>query len=174
MNKLTMVLMLVLLSGCESTTSGLPKVTPDKEDAAEYNYQLGARYYRNGSYELARDRLRQSLEFDSRRAITWYTLALTYEALENPRLDRDAYQAAMDAYQKAEDARARGLRAQAVAVRALVTGQEEPLRPGEALDGGALVLRRFRGLISMRDHALARIGRFASLAADLDRERCDF
>ncbi|MEM1175966.1 MAG: type IV pilus biogenesis/stability protein PilW [Pseudomonadota bacterium] len=95
MNKLTMVLMLVLLSGCVSTTSGPPKPTPDKEDAAEYNYQLGARYYRNGSYELARDRLRQSLEFDSRRAITWYTLALTYEALENPRLARDAYEQAV-------------------------------------------------------------------------------
>ncbi len=95
MNKLTMVLMLVLLSGCVSTTSGPPKPTPDKEDAAEFNYQLGARYYRNGSFELARDRLKQSLDFDDRRAITWYTLALTYEALENPRLARDAYEQAV-------------------------------------------------------------------------------
>ncbi|MEM6512559.1 MAG: type IV pilus biogenesis/stability protein PilW [Pseudomonadota bacterium] len=95
MNKIAFLLMLGVLTGCVSTTSGPPKPTPDKEDAAEFNYQLGARYYRNGSYDLARDRLKQSLEFDDRRAITWYTLALTYEQLENPRLARESYEQAV-------------------------------------------------------------------------------
>ncbi len=95
MNKLACLLMLVFLTGCVSTTSGPPKPQPDKEDAAEYNYQLGARYYRNGNFELARDRLKLSLDFDDRRGITWYTLALTYEALESPRLARDAYKQAV-------------------------------------------------------------------------------
>ncbi len=95
MNKLSCLLVLVVLTGCVSTTSGPPKPMPDKEDAAEFNYQLGARYYRNGNFDLARDRLKQSLDFDDRRAITWYTLGLTYEALETPRLARDAYEQAV-------------------------------------------------------------------------------
>ena len=70
-----------LLAGCVSTTTGAPKPVADDEDAAEYNYQLGARYYQNGKYELARDRLLLSIDFDSKRAITHSTLALTYESL---------------------------------------------------------------------------------------------
>ena len=95
MNKLAFLMMLVFLSACVSTTSGPPKPRPDKEDAAEYNYQLGARYLRNGNFELARDRLKLSLDFDDRRAITWYTLALAYESLEASRLARDAYEQAV-------------------------------------------------------------------------------
>lgn len=86
---------ILILTGCISTTSGPPKPTPDKEDAAELNYQLGARYYNNGKYDLARDRLMLSLEFDDRRPETWSTLALAYEALDNPRLAREAYEQAV-------------------------------------------------------------------------------
>ena len=50
---------LMLVSGCISTTSGPPKSDPDDDSAADLNYQLGARYLRNGNYELARDRLLQ-------------------------------------------------------------------------------------------------------------------
>lgn len=89
------VLLSSLLAGCVSTSGGLPEPSPDKDDAAEFNYQLGARYYRAGNYELARDRLKQSLEYDDRSAISWYTLALTYEALENARLARQSYEQAV-------------------------------------------------------------------------------
>ena len=95
MKRITVIIASLFLAACVSTTSGPPKPEADPEDAAEFNYQLGARYYRNGKFDLARDRLKLSLDFDDRRAITWYTLALTYEALENPRLARDAYEQAV-------------------------------------------------------------------------------
>ena len=105
MNRLVVLLgFLVLLAGCVSTTSGPPEPEPDREDAAEFNYQLGVRYYRNGNYELARDRLLLSLDFDPRRSVTWTTLALTYEALENQRLAEDAYERAVKASPRSFDA----------------------------------------------------------------------
>ncbi|MBT8086460.1 MAG: tetratricopeptide repeat protein, partial [Gammaproteobacteria bacterium] len=86
------VLFLMLGSGCISTTTGRASPEADKGDAAELNYQLGARYYQNGKYELARDRLLLSIELDPRNPITHSTLGLTYEALGNPRLARAAYE----------------------------------------------------------------------------------
>lgn len=89
------VTMALVLGGCVSTTSGPPKTEPDQEEAADLLYQLGARYYRNGEYELARDRLLTSLEKDSRNAIAYSTLALTYERLDNVRLATEAYESAV-------------------------------------------------------------------------------
>jgi type IV pilus assembly protein PilF len=89
------VTMAVFLGGCISTTSGPPKSEPDQEEAADLLYQLGARYYRNGEYDLARDRLLTSLEKDPRNAIAWSTLALTYEQLDNARLATEAYESAV-------------------------------------------------------------------------------
>lgn len=85
----------LLLAGCVSTTSGPPAPAADEADAAELNYQLGARYYRNGNYELARDRLLYSIELDPKRAVAHTTLALTYEQLGNLRLATDAYERAI-------------------------------------------------------------------------------
>ena len=82
---------MLMLSGCVSSTSGPPKSEPNDDDAADLNYQLGARYYRNGDYDLARDRLELSLEQDPANAIAWSTLGLTYEALGNTRLAEQAY-----------------------------------------------------------------------------------
>jgi type IV pilus assembly protein PilF len=84
----------LLLAGCVETTTSVGGVRPDADDndAAELNYQLGARYYRNGSYDLARDRLLTSIELDPRNAVAHYTLALTYEALGNLRLATGAYE----------------------------------------------------------------------------------
>lgn len=78
-------------SGCVSTTTGPPEKKPDQRDAAELNYQLGARYYRKGDYDLARDRLLLALEQDPKNGFAWSTLGLTYEALGNVRLAEDAY-----------------------------------------------------------------------------------
>jgi type IV pilus assembly protein PilF len=58
------------------------------------NYQLGARYYQNGSYELARDRLLLSIELNPKIAAAHSTLALTYEALGNLRLATESYEKA--------------------------------------------------------------------------------
>ena len=84
----------LLMAGCVETTTTTGGVRPDADesDAAELNYQLGARYYRNGNYELARDRLLYSIELDPRNAVAHYTLALAYEALGNRRLATEAYE----------------------------------------------------------------------------------
>lgn len=85
-----------LLSACVSTTTG--SVTePERNDgdAAELNYQLGARYYHNGNFELARDRLLLATELDPKMAVAYSTLALTYEKLGNNRLATDAYENAV-------------------------------------------------------------------------------
>lgn len=85
-----------LLAACVSTTTGRPRAEPasDEEAAVQY-YQLGARYFRNGSYELARDRLKRALELDPTMAIAQSTLALTYERLGNERLAAENYQRAV-------------------------------------------------------------------------------
>lgn len=90
----------LLMAGCVSTTtstgsSGKSEQKTDAGDAAELNYQLGARYYRNGNYELARDRLLGSIALDPKNATAHYTLALTYEKLENLRLATESYENAV-------------------------------------------------------------------------------
>jgi type IV pilus assembly protein PilF len=79
--------------GCVETTTRTGGASPDANegDAAELNYQLGARYYRSGNYKLARDRLLSSLELNPKNAVAHYTLAMTYESLENLRLATASY-----------------------------------------------------------------------------------
>jgi type IV pilus assembly protein PilF len=77
---------LLLIGGCISTTTGPPEKRANQGDAAELNYQLGARYYRKGDYDLARDRLELALEQNPKNGLAWSTLGLTYEALGNVRL----------------------------------------------------------------------------------------
>jgi type IV pilus assembly protein PilF len=72
---------LLLIGGCISTTTGPPEKSANQGDAAELNYQLGARYYRKGDYDLARDRLELALEQNPKNGLAWSTLGLTYEAL---------------------------------------------------------------------------------------------
>jgi len=98
-NLLAVLATSLLLAGCVTTTTTTNN-TPspekaDKANAADLNYQLGARYYRNGSYELARDRLLLSIELNPKNAVAHYTLALTYEQLENLRLATDSYEKAV-------------------------------------------------------------------------------
>jgi len=85
----------LLMSGCVTTTTGTPAPEADIEDASELNYQLGARYYQNGKYELARDRLLLALKLDPKMAVAHTTLAMTYEALENTRLATASYESAV-------------------------------------------------------------------------------
>ena len=97
-SELTAVLSLlaVLLSGCvTSTTTGSLSAETDDDDAAEYNFELGARYYRSESYELARDRLERAIEQDPKMAKAHVTLGMTYEALDNPRLATRSYEDAI-------------------------------------------------------------------------------
>lgn len=87
---------IVILAGCvTSTTTGPKKPETNEAEAAERYYQLGARYYRNGNYDLARQRLERALEYDPRMAKAHSTLALTFEALNNPRRAVEEYQLAV-------------------------------------------------------------------------------
>ena len=91
-----LVLAALFASGCVSSTTGPPPPPdPDDNDAAEYNYQLGARYYGNKSYELARDRLQRAIELDPRLAKAHMTLGMVYEALDNERLATESYRNAI-------------------------------------------------------------------------------
>jgi type IV pilus assembly protein PilF len=92
---IVLAVLAILASGCISTTSGPKKPKADDAGAAELNYQLGARYYRNGNYDLARDRLKYSLELDPKNANAHSTLALTYEKLDNMRLATASYEEAV-------------------------------------------------------------------------------
>ena len=87
--------LMLALSGCVSSTTGPPETKPDDQDASDLNYQLGARYYFNGDYDLARDRLELSLEQDPDNAIAWSTLGLTYEAIGNMRLAEESFSKAV-------------------------------------------------------------------------------
>ena len=92
------IVCLVFMSACISTTTGsVTEAVRNDKDAAELNYQLGARYFNQGSYELARDRLLLATEIDPKMAVGFSTLALTYEALDNLRLAREAYENAVRA-----------------------------------------------------------------------------
>lgn len=84
-----------LASACVSTTTGSPAPEADTADAAELNYQLGARYYQNGKYDLARDRLLLAIELQPKMAVAHTTLGMTYEALDNLRLATESYENAV-------------------------------------------------------------------------------
>ena len=89
------IMVLLALAGCVTTTTGpAPRPEADDEYAAEINYQLGARYFNNGNYELARDRLVYSLELDPKNAVAYSVLALAYENLGNIRLATESYEKA--------------------------------------------------------------------------------
>ncbi|MDX1515668.1 MAG: type IV pilus biogenesis/stability protein PilW [Woeseiaceae bacterium] len=84
-----------LAAGCVSTTTGAIPPATDEADAAEVNFQLAVRYFNNGKYELARDRLLHSIELNPRRGIVWSTLATTYEQLHNLRLAEESHNKAI-------------------------------------------------------------------------------
>lgn len=87
----------LILTACVSTTTGRTTPPANTADAAELNYELGARYLRNGRYKIARDRLMLSLELDPKRAIAWSTLALAYEHLGILRLAEQSHNHAVRA-----------------------------------------------------------------------------
>lgn len=96
MKKSELIALLVLagftMAGCVSSTTTNVAAESDEGDAAEYNYQLGARYYQNESYELARDRLERAINIDPKLAKAYMTLGMTYEKLDNLRLATEAYE----------------------------------------------------------------------------------
>lgn len=90
-----LVLVWQLLGGCVSTTTGAPIPEANNAEAAELNFQLGARYYNSGNYQLARDRLELAVDLNPRLGIAYSSLGLTYEKLGNLRLARESYEKAV-------------------------------------------------------------------------------
>jgi len=86
--------MISILCGCITSTSEVRRFEGG-DDAGEQNYQLGAQYFRNGSYELARDRLMRAIEFDPKYAAAHSMLALTYVELGNTRLATESFDQAI-------------------------------------------------------------------------------
>lgn len=74
-----------MLCGCVSTTTG-PRQASVSDDAGEQNYTLGAQYFKNGSYNLARDRLERAIAFEPKMAKAHTLLALTHAQTGNVRL----------------------------------------------------------------------------------------
>ncbi len=87
---------LILMSGCISTSTGPPeRQKANPEVAAQRFFELGVQYFQKGSYTLARDRLIMALEYDPKLAIAHSTLALTYIQLENQRLAKEHFEKAV-------------------------------------------------------------------------------
>ena len=90
------VLAFLVLTSCISTTSNVAPETDDEDTARKY-YQLGARYFQNGNYTLARDRLQRAVAFDPDLGIAHSVLALTFEKLDNERLSEEHHRKAIRA-----------------------------------------------------------------------------
>ena len=93
----TIILLVALLAGlggCVSTESSTRSSEPT-DDAGDQNYQLGAQYFRNGNYELARARLERAIELDSRNASAHSLLALTFVEMGNHRLANENFDRAV-------------------------------------------------------------------------------
>ena len=97
MNRAILVAGLALLLGMTACVSSetMTRSAGPSDDASDTNYQLGAQYYRNGSFELARARLERAIELDSRNAAAHSLLALTMAQLGNDRLATENFSRAV-------------------------------------------------------------------------------
>ena len=57
-------IVIILLTGCITSTTTSTTKFEESDDAAMQNYNLGARYYQNGSFDIAKERLERALELD--------------------------------------------------------------------------------------------------------------
>jgi type IV pilus assembly protein PilF len=79
-----------ILCGCITTTTSSQRFSRS-DDAGEQNYTLGAQYFKNGSYDLARDRLERAIAFEPKMVKAHTMLALTYAQVGNVRLARESF-----------------------------------------------------------------------------------
>jgi len=98
-------IVIILLTGCVTSTTTTSAKFEETDDAAMQNYNLGARYYQNGSYNIARERLERAIELDPKLEQAHFMLALTYEQLDNTRLATKHYEEAVRVAPNSYDAR---------------------------------------------------------------------
>lgn len=89
-----MLLSMTLLAGC-ATPDG-PGSAPSTHEAARLNMQLGIGYMQAGRFELAQDKLRRALQFDSNLAEAENALGVLHEATGAASLAERHYQRALD------------------------------------------------------------------------------
>ena len=87
---LTALLAALLMNACVSSQTVTRRSDPSDEATVRL-YELGAQYYRNGNYTLARDRLERAVELDPRNAAAHSLLALTLVNLGNNRLAAESF-----------------------------------------------------------------------------------
>lgn len=92
--RVAVILASLVLAGCVSSET-VSRPSGTTEDAADTNYQLGIQYYRNGNFELARDRLERSIDINARNANAHSMLALTLVQLGNHRLATESFNRAV-------------------------------------------------------------------------------
>ena len=98
-------IVIILLTGCITSTTTSSAKFEETDDAAMQNYNLGARYYQNGSFHIARERLERALELDPKLEQAHFMLALTYEQLDSTRLATEHYEEAVRIAPNSYDAR---------------------------------------------------------------------
>ena len=79
-----------ILCGCITTTTSSQRFSRSN-DAGEQNYTLGAQYFKNGSYDLARDRLERAIAFEPKMVKAHTMLALTHAQVGNVRLATQSF-----------------------------------------------------------------------------------
>jgi type IV pilus assembly protein PilF len=95
MKVLVLAILAGILSGCISSETSSRRPPDTNQEAAGELYNLGAQYYRNGKWELARARLKRATELDPRNANAYSLLALTYVELDNQRLATESFDKAV-------------------------------------------------------------------------------
>lgn len=91
---LTACIAISLLVGCVTTDTATHTGEPT-EYAAEQNYHLGTQYFRNGNYDLARDRLERAIAIDPKYAEAHSMLAMTLVQLDLTRLATESFDRAV-------------------------------------------------------------------------------
>lgn len=87
------VLMLVLASGCVTTTTGPEPASPDVQLQAHLNLARG--YLEQRSWNRAREPLERAIRIDSRSAEAYALMGVMYQGQKEPELADDAYRRAL-------------------------------------------------------------------------------
>jgi type IV pilus assembly protein PilF len=91
-----LLVLLLGLGGC-ITTSSRPQPAPtSSEDAAQYNMQLGIGYLRQGNLQAAREKLEKAIAQEPNLATAHSALGVVFERLEDPAGAERHYRRAVD------------------------------------------------------------------------------
>ena len=91
---LLLALPLLALAACVTTTTGDRPVDP--KGAAQDNVALGAHYLREGNLQVAKEKLERAEQLDPKNPDVYWTKAVLYEQLNQPKEAERSYQKAMN------------------------------------------------------------------------------